>query len=139
MATVIGRNATLEESADNITYLPVAKGTSISMTVSDDIADETNNDSGGFKEGQYADSQANIDATAKYNNADAGQNNVIAAKIAKTAHWLRFRPEGALVGGRQFVAQYLLPDVTIDTETGAVEDLSITAESTGILTVSAVP
>lgn len=133
MATIIGRNLKVAISDDDITYVDLGRVLDGSLDVADDIADETTNDSGGFKEGKYADSQATLDVTLKYDSANAGQINLINAKTAKQQKFFRFRPEETS-GELEWRFKANIPSLTVDTSTGEVEEMSATMESTGTIT-----
>jgi phosphoserine phosphatase SerB len=55
MATIIGRNLKVAISTDGTTYYDLGKVTSGGISISTDMADETNNDSAGWKEEKVAD------------------------------------------------------------------------------------
>jgi hypothetical protein len=135
MATIIGRNTKVAISAAGATYTEIGKITSASLSYSDDIADETNNDSGGFKEGKYADSQATLDIQCKFDSSDAGQVLLLAAKTSKTGYYFRFRPAAA-TGERQIIFVGLVESYDVDTSTGEVSDLAASISSTGAIATS---
>ena len=97
MATNIGRDAVLQIADTDVDgdYVSIAKITSISHNQSNDVADETNNDSAGFKESKYSDSQHTINAGFKWSFADPGQDEAATAANAKTDKFFRFRPKVA--------------------------------------------
>ena len=136
MATIIGRSASVAV-ADTIggTYVPIGKVTSASMSFASDMADETNNDSAGFKEEQPADSQATIELAGKWDVGDAGQREIAARAVDKVLKYYRFRPKTG-TGEHQYIFGAYVSDFSIDTETGAVEDLSATLVSSGTVTKS---
>jgi hypothetical protein len=136
MATIIGRNASVAVS-DTIggTYVPIGKVTSASMSFASDMADETNNDSGGFKEEQPADSQATVEISGRWDVGDAGQREIAARAVSKELKYYRFRPKTG-AGEHQYIFGAHVSDFSVDTETGAVEDFSATLVSTGTVTKS---
>jgi hypothetical protein len=134
MATNIGRKATLEISDDGIAYTKLGKMTSIGKAFSTDMADETNNDSDGWKEEQPSDSQMTLDGSGKFDEADSGQTAASLASIGKLKKFWRFRPGGTAVGGVEYTFSGHIPDFNVDTETSSVEDLSVTVNSTGVVT-----
>lgn len=134
MATILGRNAKVAESTTlGGSYTDLGKILSGSLSQSTDVADETNNDSAGFKEGKYADEQASLDVTAKYDEANAGQLAVINARDSKVVLFYRVRPQET-GSAKQWRFQGLITDLTIDFSTGEVEELSLSIESTGTIT-----
>lgn len=137
MSTTIGRKATLEISDDDVTYVKVGKMTSIGEALSTGMADETNNDSDGWTEEQPADSQMVVSGSGKYNEADAGQAAMLAASIGKLKKFYRFRPGGTGVGLLEYKFQGHAIDFNVDTETSSVQDLSLTVNSTGVVTSTA--
>jgi hypothetical protein len=136
MATKIGRNAKVAISDDGITYVDIGKVTSASMSFASDMADETNNDSGGFKDEQPADSQAVIELSGKADVTDTGQVALSDCAFLKTKKYFRFRSH-TNPGDPEFVFQGHASDFSNDTETGAVEDLSATITSSGTVTKQA--
>lgn len=137
MATTIGRKATLDISDDGVTYVKVGKLTSIGEAFSTAMADETNNDSDGWTEEMPADSQMTVSASGKDDEADAGQAAAAAASIGKLKKFWRFRPGGTGVGLIEYKFQGHIPDFNVDTETGSVQDLSLTVNSSGVVTRTA--
>ncbi len=131
MATTIGRNATLEISDDGAAYDPLGKMTSIGHSFSTDRADETNNDSNGFKEEQPSDSQLALDGSGKFDEADVGQTAAAVAAVGKLKKFWRFRPGGAGSGLVEWTFQGHIPDFNVDTETSSVEDLTVNVSSSG--------
>jgi len=138
MATIIGRNAKVAISPDGITYTDIGKVTSASLSFASDMADETNNDSGGFKEEQPADSQATIELAGKHNAADTGQAALADRAFDKAKNYFRFRPY-TNPGDPEYIFQGYVSDHSVDTETGAVIDLSATIVSSGTVTKQAQP
>jgi hypothetical protein len=129
MATIIGRNAKVAISTDDTTYYDLGKVTSGGLSIDVDLADETNNDSGGWKESKVADKQATVDVGGKFNSADNGQKAAMASIIAGSNIYLRFRPaEGA--GETQWKGLFQLSNWGVDTATGDVEDFSVSTQST---------
>jgi len=133
MTTKIGRLAKVAISDTDSSYTDIGKITSASLSFAHDIADETNNDSGGYKEAQYADSQASLDLSFKYDSADSGQAELLTGHAAKSKKWVRFRPDET-AGELEYRFQATIDDATVDTETGSVEDGSATISSTGTVT-----
>ena len=133
MSKMIGRLATLEISDDGITYTAIGELSSISPSWSTDMADETTNDSAGFKEEQPADSQLSLDAGGKYDPSDAGQAALAAAATGKLKKYFRFRPTTGSTEP-EWTFQGHIPEFSVDTETGSVEDLSVSIQSTGTVT-----
>ncbi len=105
------------------------------MDITDDLADCTNNDSAGYKEEQLASQQASLAFTVKYVIGDTAQGQVVTAKTGRTTIYVRFRPEVA-AGEKEFKFLANIPDLTIDTETEAVEEMSGTFQSTGTITTT---
>jgi predicted secreted protein len=137
MATIIGRNATVEVSTDGgTTYNTVGKATSNGLSVDVKLADETNNDSAGWEESKTADKSGSCDVKGKYNSANAGQAAVMAAAIAGTSLTVRMRPQ---TGATEFqwVFTAYVTSAKVDTSTGAVEDFSCSLKSTGAVVKSA--
>lgn len=134
MGTTIGRKATLEISDDGVTYTKLGKMNSISGSFSNSMADETTNDSDGWIEEQHSDSQYVVSGSGKDDEADAGQAAASAASIGKLKKFWRFRPGGTGVGLIEIKFQGHIPDFGVDTETSSVEDLSVTVNSSGVVT-----
>lgn len=138
MATIVGRHAKVAISSDGISYTDIGKVTSASMSLDTDILDETNNDSGGYKESQYGDSQASLDVSFKFNSGDGGQADLFDSYDQKLPRYFRFRPEES-AGEIEYSFQGRVSSISMDTETGAVEDGSFTVESTGTITKATQP
>jgi len=136
MATIIGRNAKLATSTDGVTYYDIGKATSIGQSWATDMADETNNDSAGYKEEQYADSQLTFDVSGKYDSSDTGQSALMDCAFNKTKVYFRFRPTTG-VGEQEWLFQGHCADFSLDSETGSVEDFSATVNSSGTVTKQA--
>ena len=130
MATIIGRNAKVALSDTDSSYTEIAKISGATLSITDDVADETNNDSAGYKEGKLSDQQLTLDVDFFYNSADAGQLELINAKNAKTVKFFRFRPE-ASSGEQEWRFQALITDLTLETSTSDVQASSFSVESTG--------
>jgi len=136
MAIIIGRNSKIAVSTDDITYNDIGKITSGSMGTTIDIADATTNDSGGFKEGEYADQQASVDVTAKYDSSNTAQGQILDEFYTNRSKlYFRIRPEES-AGEREWKFLATLSDVSIDMSTGEVEEISITADSSGAITIA---
>ena len=90
--------------------------------------------SDGWKEEQPSDSQMTLDGSGKFDEADSGQTAASLASIGKLRKFWRFRPGGTAVLGVEYTFQGHLPDFNVDTETSSVQDLSITVNSTGVVT-----
>jgi len=136
MATIIGRNAKVAISSDDSTYYDLGKVTSGGLSIDVDLADETNNDSAGWKESKVADKQGSVEIGGKFNSADNGQKAAMSSIINGTTIYLRFRPaEGA--GETQWKGLFQLSNFGVDTETGGVEDYKVSAQSTGAVAQSA--
>lgn len=134
MSGTIGRVATLAISDDDVeaNYVDIGKVTSNSFDFANDLADCTNNDSGGFKEAIYADSQATVDLEANYDESNTAQSDLVDAEFSKLKKWVRFRHNTG-PGLKEFRFQANFADLTIDTSTGDVETLSVSIESTGVV------
>ena len=136
MATIIGRNCKVAISTDDTTYYDLGKVTSGGLSIDQDLADETNNDSAGWKESKVADKQISLDVGGKFNSSDNGQKAAMDSIMNGTTIYLRFRPaEGA--GETQWKGQFQLSNWGVDTATGDVEDFSVAAQSTGAIVRSA--
>ena len=61
MAMIVGRNAKVAISSNGSSWSDIGRVTSASLSLSDDLADATSNDSGGYKESLYADTQGTLD------------------------------------------------------------------------------
>lgn len=134
MATILGRNAKVAECTTlGGSYTDLGKVLSGSLSQSADVADETNNDSSGFKEGKYADEQASLDVTMKYDEANTGQMAVLAARASKVILYYRVRPQET-GSANQWRFLGLITDLTVDFSTGDVEEMSLSIESTGTIT-----
>lgn len=135
MAIIIGRRSKIAVSINDVTYNDIGKVMSGSLGSSIDIADATTNDSGGFKEGEYADQQATVDVTAKYDSANLGQAAILTEVYTNRAKvWIRIRPEVS-VGQKEWKFLATIDDATIDASTGEVEEFSFTGSSSGTITI----
>lgn len=136
MAIIIGRKAKVATSTDDSTYNDLGKVISGTLSITDDIADSTTNDSNGYKEGEYADQQASLDLTMKYDGSNTAQQQLIDEKCTNRSKlYFRIRPEETS-GEEQWKFLATLDDISVDFSTGEVEELSITASSSGTITNS---
>ena len=136
MAIIVGRNSRIATSTDGATYHDIGKLTSGSLGFAIDIADATTNDSAGFKEGEYADAQASLDATFKFDSSNTSQGQILTEAFTnKTKIYFRVRPK-VLAGEKQWVFLATIGDLTLDMSTGEVEEMSLSATSSGAVTIS---
>lgn len=135
MGINIGRKARIAFSTDGVAYNDLGKVLSGDFDDSSDIADATTNDSLGFKEGEYADSQVTIDVVMKYDSSNTAQAALIQAKQNKVKGYLRFRPSEE-TGELQWIALFTLDTASISTSTGEVEELNVSATSSGTVAKS---
>lgn len=136
MAIIIGRNAVIASSTDDAAYNDIGKVTSLSMSMTSDIADATTNDSGGYKEGEYADQQLSVDVTVKYDSSNTAQGQVLTEVFTNQSKlYLRIRPEES-TGEQEWKALFTIDDLSVDMSTGEVEEMSFTGSSSGTVTVS---
>ena len=137
MAIILGRNSKIAVSTDDSTYNDLGKVLSGSLSIDTDVADATTNDSAGFKEGEYADQQASVEATMKYDSSNTGQAALLTEVCTnKTKLWFRVRPKEA-VGEKQWKFLATVESLGTDFSTGEVEELSCSAVSSGAVTMSA--
>lgn len=66
--------------------------TSMSLDEAHDTIDETDFDSGGYKESAYGETQLTLSVTVLRDEADAGQDAMRAASSGKTTVTARYRP-----------------------------------------------
>ena len=135
MAMIVGRNAKVAISSNGSSWSDIGRVTSASLSLSDDLADATSNDSGGYKESLYADTQGTLDFSFKYEDGDTGQDALYLAKNTKATYYFRFRPQESS-GENQWVFQGNIEDLSFDTETSTVGEASCTVQSTGTITKS---
>jgi len=138
MSIILGRNAKVAASTDNFVASDEDLGKVLSGTldISTDIADATTNDSNGYKEGEYADQQASIDVTMKFDASDAGQQLLI-DEVGSNRNKLYLRVRPIETGGaEQWIATFTINSISLDFSTGEVEELSFTASSSGTITNS---
>ena len=136
MSGTIGRLAKVAVSTDGSTYTDIGVVKSANKSSSTDIADDTTNDSNGYKEGVYADQQMSIDVTARYDSTDAGQTLLMDEYYTlKSKIYVRYRPYES-TGAKEWKFLATIDDLSVDTSTGDVEEMSFTATSTGTITMS---
>jgi hypothetical protein len=138
MAKKIGRLTDVAISNADSSYTEIANIKSAEFAINRALADATDNDSGGNKDGLYADAQRTISLTANYDIADAGQLELVTAAEGGTTVWLRLRPE-ATAGEREWRQAFLIASLTKPSETAAVQELTATFESTGAPVVAVQP
>ncbi len=135
----IGRLVDVATSTDNFAADDdeVGKIISASISVSNEVADNTTNDDNGATTTAYSNYQYTIDLTCKYDYSDAGQLNMISeATSGRAGLYFRFQPQ-ASVGEYEGIGLFRITSLTIDTSTAETEELSVTAESTGAVTWTA--
>jgi len=130
MSKTIGRSATVEISDNGSSWTAIGEVSSAEPSFSTDMADETTNDSAGYKEEQPADSQMSLSVSGKYDSTDPGQAALMVAAFTKAKKYYRFRPK---VGAPEieWIFQGYCPDFSVPTETGSVEDFNCTINSSG--------
>lgn len=101
-----------------------------------DLADDTTNDSDGYKENAYADRQVTLDVTCKYAET-GGIQDVFAQYYSATPGTLTvtYQPLGAGVGTKyEYVFTARISSCNISSSTGETIETSFTLESTGSIT-----
>jgi hypothetical protein len=137
---IIGRNAKLSTSTDGSTYYDAGYVLSANKGGSMDLADNTTNDSGGYKENVYADQQTTFDVTVKYDSSNTSQLQMIDEFYSNHAGiYIRFRPQTSSGVEKQWIALCRISSLNIDTSTSDVEEMSVTFESTGTVTYQTQP
>lgn len=140
MATTIGRNAVISVSTDDSTYYNIGKVLSVSKSNGQDLADDTTNDSAGWKENAYADQQVTFDVTVKYDITNTAQQMILTEKYTNlTGLYVRFRPSTASGTEKQWKGLFRISSCNIDTSTGETEEMSVTFESSGTITYQTQP
>lgn len=140
MGKNIGRLATASVSTDGgATWDSIGEVKTLGLSISHDLADATTNDSGGWKEEQYADSQLSFEMAGKYDGADVGILALLDAAHNKTQITMRMRPktDSGVEKEWQFLAN--ISDFKVDTSTGDIEDYSCSVRSTGTVTYQTQP
>jgi len=137
MSVIVGRNGKIAISTAGVTYYDLGKVVDGSLDISSDVADATTNDSGGWKEGEYADAQGALSVTMKYDSSNTGQKALIDEMCTNRAKvYFRFRPAEA-AGELQWIFLATLDSVGVSMSTGDVEELSISGASSGAVACSA--
>lgn len=136
MSVIVGRNGRVAASTNGTDYDDLGKVVSAELTITSDIADSTTNDSGGWKEGEYADAQGALSVTMKYDSSNTAQKRIIdEMHTNRTKVWFRFRPEEA-TGELQWIFLATVSEAGVSIATGEVEEFSCSGESSGIVAVS---
>jgi hypothetical protein len=136
MATIIGRSEEIAISTNGSSYTAIGHVMSVTPSFSHALADETTNDSGGWEESKYADSNLSLSIDGKFNSSDAGQALLIAAATGKLTYYFRFRMQTA--GGEY---QYIFQGNVESFQggggaTGEVQPFSASVKSNGTVTIS---
>jgi hypothetical protein len=135
MATIIGRSKKVAISTNGSSYTDIGKIIDATVALAHDLADETTDDSAGWKESKFADSQLTLTISGKFNSSDTGQGMLITAATGKTTYYFRWRPDE--VGGeRQIIMQGNVESFDREGSTGEVQTFSATIQSTGTVTES---
>lgn len=130
MAISLGTSSTVEIAidGDTPTYATLGKVTSGTLTVSTDTAEGTNNDSGGFKEFLYADTNYELQVDVKYDAADTVQTNLftaVATRSAADATYMTARVRPSVGSGlEQWVFRVLCTSFSISMAHGEVNTAS---------------
>jgi hypothetical protein len=131
----IGRLSKIKVSDDDVTYNSLGKVTSGTFSISDDVADDTNNDSNGYKEEVLSDQQMTVDFEVKYLVSDTAQAQVITAKTGRTTIYVEAYPQETS-GEKKFKFLANITELSIDTQTSEVITMTGTFQSTGTITTS---
>lgn len=132
MAHTKGRSGALDVD-DGGGYDGVGGITSMSASDSHDEIDETDFDSGGYKERAYGETSVSLTVTCLRDEADAGQDALRAAGSGKTTLTVRYRPyENA--GADQLTFTGLVTSVERSNERNADVTETYTIVSSGSIT-----
>ena len=107
--------------------------TSMSLSESHDSIDETDFDSGGYKESAYGETQLTISVTYLRDEADAGQDALRAASSGKTTVSARYRPTVA-GGADQITFTAKVNSLERSNERNADVEETVELESSGSIT-----
>ena len=130
MAISLGTASTVHIAVDGDTptYALLGKVTSGELTITTDIAEGTNNDSGGFKEFLYADTDYALSGTVKYDAADAQQTALFTACATRSdadATYLTVRVRPSVVSSaEQWAFRALCTSFKINMSHGEVNTAS---------------
>jgi hypothetical protein len=131
MAMGLGTASTIEVAIDGSTktFASLGKVTGGTLSWKSGTADMTNNDSGGFKEYLYTDTDISLQADVKFDPADAVQTNLMTYVNAKTDGsstymTVRVRPIVG-TGNEQWVFRALVTDFSISMRHGEGVTMSI--------------
>jgi hypothetical protein len=140
MPGTIGRRAKVAVSTDDVNYLDVGLVKSANLSSATDVADDTTNDSNGFKEGLYADAQSTLAVTARYDDTEPGLIAIMDEYFTlKSKLYIRYRPTGDVSGDKQWIFLATIDDFNMSTSTGESEECDFTATSTGAINMSNQP
>lgn len=133
MAKRLGRNWDVAIDDTGSAYVEIGNIKSSDVNIENDKIDATDNDSAGFNEGEYGQTQFTVNATMNYDKADAAQLELQAAAEAKTKKFFRVRPTSTS-GEREMSAQCIITSYNITGDTTSIAEVSFTAESDGVVT-----
>lgn len=133
MAVTTGKLADVAESSSDSSYTEIGEIVSASRSFSNDTAESTSNDSGGYKTREYTNAEQTLSVTCRYDKTDTGQAAVIAAAEAKTKLWLRYRPK-ASSGEFEWRASHTIDSYEISADNDGIDELTFTATSDGTIT-----
>lgn len=108
---------------------------SCDINCTNELADDTTNDSNGYKEACYSDQQITLDITCKYDETGAaGIDKVLDAFFDRTtSNEYVAQPT---TGGYTYTFDGLVSSLNISTTTSETIEVSFTVESTGTITFS---
>ena len=132
MAKKIGTGATLYVN-DGGGYVEVNNITNISMDLSADEADSTDNDDAGYKSNLFGNSQLTMSVDCNYDE-QAGQVDVIEAYDGGTSCTWRYRIE-TTVGKKEYIFTSYVFGLTVPAANNTTTTMSFNLASDGALTI----
>jgi hypothetical protein len=132
MGKTIGRDydVAISLADSDASYVEIANIKTVTFDEAHDIADATDNDSGGRKEAEYADSQVNLSVTCNRDQSDTGQARVQLMSETKVKRYFRVRPK-ATTGERERIFRAVISAYSDTGTTGAISEMSFTVQSDG--------
>lgn len=136
MADVAGRLGTLAmDPAAGVTYVAIAGIQGLKLKVDQEVYDVTDHDSGAWMEHIIGRKQVTISVSGNYDEADAGQVNVITtATIAGTMVTWRYRPRGTGSGLKEYTFTGSVTNCEIDNPNDAASKLTFDIQVTAAVT-----
>lgn len=131
-----GKGASLAISTDGTTYNTVGGVVDVSISFSDDLAEVTDKDSAGHKQYISGHDDATVEVSARYEEDDTYQADVLTAAVDKTVRYFRIRPTTGS-GKLQYIGQGFVSEMSVDAPNEDVVGLSFTIQVSGGLAKSA--